>query len=61
MCESEVIVEGSPDRVKDVVRVVIKEGKVICSTILGEEITIEAKVRAIDLLNHKIILEQRGE
>jgi predicted RNA-binding protein len=58
MCESQVIIEGKPDIIEDVVRVVIGEGNVTCYKLLGEKITIDGKVKEIDLLKHKIILEQ---
>lgn len=58
MCESQVVIEGKPDIIEDVVRVIIENGKVICHKLLGEKITIEGKVKEIDLMKHKIILEQ---
>jgi predicted RNA-binding protein len=58
MCESQVVIEGKPDVIEDVVRVVIGDGKVTCYKLLGEGITVEGRVKEIDLLKHKIILEQ---
>lgn len=58
MCESKVIVEGKPERViKDVVKVVVNGNEIRCYKILGEEIKLKARIKEIDLLAHKIIME----
>jgi predicted RNA-binding protein len=58
MCESQVVIEGKPDIIEDVVRVVIGNGTVTCYKLIGEKITLDGKVKEIDLMNHKIIIEQ---
>jgi predicted RNA-binding protein len=58
MCESQVIIEGKPEVIDDVVKVIIGDGKVICHKLIGEKITIDGKIKEIDLMNHKIFLEQ---
>ena len=58
MCESQVVIEGKPDIIEDVVRVIAGKGKVTVHKLVGGKITVEGRIKEIDLLNHKIIIEQ---
>ena len=58
MCESQVVIEGKPDVIEDVVRVIVGKGNVTCHKMLGGKTTIEGRIKEIDLLKHRIILEQ---
>lgn len=58
MCESQVVIEGKPDTIEDVVKVIVGEGNVTIHKLLGEKMTLEGRIKEIDLLNHKIILGQ---
>ena len=60
MCESEVVVEGSQEHLKDIVKVVVNDGKVVCSGMLGKEVVIDGRIKVIDLLKHRIVLERKA-
>jgi predicted RNA-binding protein len=58
MCESEVIVKGKPKQViKDVIKVIVSGKVIVCSRIADEEIKLKGRIKEIDLLNHRIVVE----
>lgn len=60
MCLSKAYVEINGERellMEELASVEIKEGKLLLTTIFGEQKEIEASIKQIDFLNHSIILE----
>ncbi len=61
MCESTVFLkEGGAERVlmKEVATVRPKGGKLLLTSILGEELEVEAAVTELDLMGHRIVVER---
>lgn len=58
MCESEIVFEGKPKQViKDVIKVVVSGKVIVCSRIADEGIKLKGRIKEIDLLNHRIVIE----
>ena len=48
---------GEENLLKEVASIRFKEGKLILSTLLGEEKSVEAKIEEIDFMNSKVLLK----
>ena len=62
MCESNAYIrkEGKEELLlENVTFIRPEEGKLVMSSLLGDEVRIEADILEIDLMSHKIVLKER--